>query len=345
MPWVPKKSRSSGKTYYFNTDTGKTSWKKPKQSFMQRETTERKSETKVANAYSTMTSNAKVVSRARTKKIRAYNNVIKRESIRFCIGGDMIKIKVLDLACGRGGDLGKILCHPMVRRYRGVDISDKAVKEAIRRSKQYNQYAAVVDFECIDVTKHDWGKWNVLERDIGSCVSHHLLETRKLNEVYDASSHHFGFINCQYAFHYFCKTKKMASYMLKKIHDSLTVGPACFCMTVPNSERIQEAISGMYKLPEYCKITPGNSWKGNNTFGDPYIFYLEDCVPSVEEYLMPKTEIMALADECGLINTFYQNAGAFLETRDECNINIDKNLDWNVTCLYDIYIFAKKSSV
>ena len=135
------------------------------------------------------------------------------------------------------------------------------------------------------------------------------------------------------------------SHMLKKIHDSLTVGPACFCMTVPNSERIQEAISGMYKLPEYCKITPGNSWKGNNTFGDPYIFYLEDCVPSVEEYLMPKTEIMALADECGLINTFYQNAGAFLETRDECNITIDKNLDWNVTCLYDIYIFAKKSSV
>lgn len=297
----------------------------------------------VATAYSEVTQNAKVVSRKRTKQIRTYNNVIKREVIRFFIGGSMVKIKVLDLCCGRGGDLGKILSHPTVRRYRGVDISNEAVKEAIRRVKQYNQYAAIVDFECMNVVKEDWTSFNPMERDIGS-MSRHMYETRMLNEAYDASNHTFSFINCQYAFHYFCKTKEMAKTMFKKIHDSLAMGPSCLCVTLPNSQRIQDAIRGMYKLPTYCNVTPSNSWKGEGEFGDPYIFYLEDCVPGIEEYLVPKDTFIELASSCGLKNTFYQNAGVFLETRDECNVNIEKNLDWNVTCLYDIYIFVKKSS-
>ena len=346
MPWIPKKSRSTGKTYYYNTETKKTSWVKPKekkQPFMCRETVHEEKKEAVANAYSDMTQNAKAVSRKRTKKIRTYNNVIKREVIRFCIGGSMIKIKVLDLCCGRGGDLGKILSHPTVRRYRGVDISDEAVIEAIRRVKQYNQYAAIVDFECMDAVKEDWATFNPLERDIGT-MSRHLHDTRMLNEPYDASKHTFSFINCQYAFHYFCKTKETAKTMLKKIHDSMAVGPSSLCVTLPNSQRIQDAIRGMYKLPTYCKITPSKTWKGKGEFGDPYMFYLEDCVPGVEEYLVPKDTFIELASSCGLKNTFYQNAGAFLETRDECNVDIEKNLDWNVTCLYDIYIFLKKSS-
>ena len=239
--------------------------------------------------------------------------------------------------------MGKILSHPTVRRYRGVDISDEAVKEAIRRVKQYNQYAAVVDFDCVDVVKGNWTSFNTLEKDLNMSISHHLTETRMLNEPYDATRHTFSFINCQYAFHYFCKTEKMATSMLHKIYDSMAMGPSCVCLTLPNSQRIQDAILGMYKLPTYCKITPSESWKGKGEFGDPYTFYLEDCVPGVEEYLVPKDTFIDLASSCGLKNTFYQNAGVFLETRDECNVSIEKNLDWNVTCLYDVYVFVKKS--
>ena len=344
MPWIPKKSRSTGKVYFYNTETKKTSWTKPKEErkpFLVREKAAGEREV-VADAYSNMTQNAKVVSRKRTKKIRTYNNVIKREAIRFCIGGCMVKKKVLDLCCGRGGDLGKILSHPTVRRYRGVDISDEAVVEAIRRVEQYNQYAAIVDFECMDAVKEDWTSFSPIER--GLDITKYVYDTRMLNEPYNASKHTFSFINCQYAFHYFCKTKELAKQMLTKIHDSMSMGPSCICLTIPNGQRIQDAIIGNYKLPTYCKITPSETWKGKGEFGDPYKFYLEDCVPGVEEYLVPKDTLIELASSCGLKNTFYQNAGLFLETRDECNVNIEKNLDWNVTCLYDIYVFAKKSS-
>lgn len=44
----------------------------------------------------------------------------------------MTRLSVLDLACGKGGDLNK-WAHSEVRNYFGVDISEKAVKDAMER--------------------------------------------------------------------------------------------------------------------------------------------------------------------------------------------------------------------
>lgn len=45
---------------------------------------------------------------------------------------DDIRLSVLDLACGKGGDLNKWM-FAGVRNYYGVDISYKAVKDAVER--------------------------------------------------------------------------------------------------------------------------------------------------------------------------------------------------------------------
>lgn len=363
--WVPKTSRSTGKTYYYNTETKKTTWIKPEELSSPTTNNDRKeavkNEKRVASAYSKVAEGAGKEARANTKKIRKWNNLIKRHMINNNIP-PMQDIKVLDLCCGRGGDMGKLLQHSNVKKYRGIDISDGAIKEAIKRSEVHNKHGTWMDFLVLDVansTAESWTGYNAHEAQ--SWVEDPVYSITLLNEQYDATAHHFSLINMQYALHYMCKTKKSARDFLKRVCFSLDHGPfGAFIGTVPSSERIRQAVRGDYKLPEYCKVTPGKRWKGNNRFGDPYNFYLEGGVLDLEEYLVPKEQFIALAKECGLKIRLYMNAGAYLEletsrridgyysanttgsTKQDClRKNEQEELDWNVTSLYDVFMFTK----
>ena len=365
--WIPKKSRSSGKTYYYNTVTKQTSWTVPKDELLkQDDKKEAKASSTVAKAYSTVAQTSGKKSRGVTRQIRFWNNLVKRHLIFNSIPS-IQHIKALDLCCGRGGDMGKILQHPNVRRYRGVDISDGAVKEAINRSTVHNRYNAALDFVVADArtsSLETWTSYSAIEKTwtLGQPAYQDIL---MLGEAYDASSHHYTLINCQYALHYMCKTKKSLRDFLTRVRQSMnpTSPFACFIGTLPSAENIVRAIANQYPLPDYCKVTPGKRWKGNKRFGDPYFFYLEGGVPDLEEYLVPKDAFLALAKECGLKNTLYMNAGEYLEretkrrvaseTDDSPWVNCTGskmtdcqrsagNLDWNVTCLYDVFVFVKK---
>lgn len=387
--WLPKTSRSSGKVYYFNVKTKETTWKKPpddliftekkktlnhdkqkklqskpsvQSSFMRREimTNDVKisDEERVAKAYNDMTKNAKKVTRNLSKNIRNRNNWIKRFLIKQNIfpPGWIHGIKVLDLTCGRGGDMGKILQHSHVKQYRGIDISDNAIQEAIRRSSTHNKHNAILDFACMDMNETDaeFNYFNALEKEI-TCQdpTYKILE---LNEPYDFMTrkcHTYSMINMQYSLHYFCKTKKQLTTLLKKIAKCLnTTGK--WIGTLPCSNKIQEAVKGSYALPTICKIMPAKRWKGNGRFGDPYTFYLQDCVPSVEEYLCPKKTLCDIAKKCGLRNVYFENASTYLQRtinkyKDEWEdipVNIldtlgEKDVDWQVTSLYSVFVFEK----
>lgn len=344
--WVEKKSRSSGKTYYYNTKTKQTTWKKPA------DFEDVKQKKAVSDAYATMAENSTEVTRLNTKIIRGWNNKIKRYLIDNHCGAGFGDIKVLDLACGRGGDTGKILRHMCVRRYRGIDISNGAITEAIKRSGVHNKHDAVLDYNVQDITTDTpYNNWNPL----GEFPGHPYYTARLIGENYDASEHHFKTINMQYAFHYCCKTKKMATGVLSRIRDSLSSFHGTWIGTVPNAERVRQAIDKKYQLPSFCRITPSKHWKGNGRFGDPYMFYLQDCVPNVEEYLVPKDDLIDLAKRMGLSVKIYMNAGDFLEKETNRRIGNDPNvgrfdyfrgdeedeLNWNVTSLYDVFVFTK----
>ncbi len=401
--WLPKTSRSTGKVYYYNIKTRETSWKKPPEhlivqenkksknaqkksekkkkvqsSFMRRDPVDVpkcSNEEKVAKAYNEMTKNAKKVSRQNTKNIRAWNNLVKRSLIRQSIfpPGYFYGIKVLDLTCGRGGDMGKILQYEHVKRYRGIDISDDAVQEAIKRSALHNKYHAILDFACMDMNNTDaqFNYFNDLEKatTCGDRMYDPTYKILELNEPYDFMTkkcHTFSVINMQYSLHYFCKTKKQLTALIKKIAECLnTTGK--WIGTLPCSDRIQDAVNGKYPVPPFCEIKPAKRWKGNGRFGDPYTFYLEDCVPCVEEYLCPKQILCDIAKKCGLHNVYFENAGIFLKDTvkkykdDEWQDDIPygfldtvelkyykqdvpiwkEDLDWQVTSLYNVFVFQK----
>jgi SAM-dependent methyltransferase len=383
MPWIPKTSRSTGRTYYYNTDTKETSWKRPnkeKSTFMVRDDKSDKSlrddksdkslrddksdvttdnlQPTVSDAYSQIANRDGKTARKATSIIRRWNNLIKRHLIDNVLRYRIHGLKVLDLCCGRGGDMGKILQYKCVKRYRGIDISDGAIREAIQRSSVHNQHGTVLDFFVADVLQATpWNKFSVLERD--ATPNDPIYHVLNLNELTPWNTHHhFSLINTQYALHYMCKTKKNLMAFLKRVADSLDPGPfGAWIGTVPSAMRIQQAINGTYSLPSTCTITPSTRWRGNGRLGDPYIFYLEGCVPRVEEFLLPKEVFIDLASKCGLENILYQNAGDYLVQQTEARIqdgssNHSKKdyehhktpLEWQVTSLYDVFMFRLKTS-
>ena len=251
----------------------------------------------------------------------------------------------------------KILQYKCVKRYRGIDVSDGAVREAINRSSVHNKHGTILDFFVADVLQPDitWNEFSALERD--ATPNDPVYPVLNLNELTPWNKHHhFSLINTQYALHYMCKTKKNLMAFLKRVADSLDPGPfGTWIGTVPSAVHVQNAINGTYSLPSTCTITPSKRWKGNGRLGDPYLFYLEGCVPRVEEFLLPKEMFIDLASKCGLENVLYQNAGDYLIEQTEKRIrdgssnhsrkdyeHSKTSLEWQVTSLYDVFMFRLK---
>lgn len=65
--------------------------------------------------------------------VKKFNNFIKQQLINhFCFASRAKGLSVLDLCCGRGGDLGKWAKNG-IAHYVGVDLSEALVVEAKRR--------------------------------------------------------------------------------------------------------------------------------------------------------------------------------------------------------------------
>ena len=267
MPWVPKTSRSTGKTYYFNTETKKTTWKRPPGVGDKHKTKgEKKTPAKpaivrrlddddddVVTTSSIAEGYGKVAQRTgnrkSTKDVRAWNNKVKRLLLeRYRPSG--LACKVLDLACGRGGDMGKILHDSRVRRYRGVDVSEGAIQEAIRRTKVHNRHGALIDFLVGDARAIDWcGRCEVT--DAGSPYKEWTgVDTAwRLNEAFDDDGHRFDLINMQYALHYVCQSRASTLAFLKKVCAALA-GNGVWVGTVPCAARVRDAVEGGLRFPK-----------------------------------------------------------------------------------------------
>ena len=350
MPWVPKTSRSTGKTYYFNTETKKTTWKRPPGVGDKHKTKgEKKTPAKpaivrrlddddddVVTTSSIAEGYGKVAkqtgNRKSTKDVRAWNNKVKRLLLeRYRPSG--LACKVLDLACGRGGDMGKILHDSRVRRYRGVDVSEGAIQEAIRRTKVHNRHGALIDFLVGDARAIDWcGRCEVT--DAGSPYKEWTgVDTAwRLNEAFDDDGHRFDLINMQYALHYMCQSRASTLAFLKKVCAALA-GNGVWVGTVPCAARVRDAVEGRLALPKTCRITPSSKgWERGTCLGEAYTFFLEGCVPGLEEHLVPEDDLVALASEVGLEKILVQNAAEFVSTDDP------------LVGLYNVFAFRRKKS-
>ena len=210
-------------------------------------------------------------------ELKKFHNAIKRSLIKTFAGG---KATLLDVGCGRGGDLGKWI-DGRVGYVRGLDVSDAEIDEARRRHfESYKKLAC--DFEV--------------------CATFGT-------EAYDSMTK-YDCVSCMFALHFFCGDEKTLDTFFRNVSTNLKDGGIFFGVTASGS-RIHDAISSnntfvdlkcLYETPE--------------PFGSAYMCKIRDTVTESTtesegaiEYLVFEDTLRESASKFGLVPlTTFPNA-------------------------------------
>ena len=209
--------------------------------------------------------------------LKRFHNSIKRKLInRFAFGVE----RLLDLACGRGGDLWKWI-DAKILFVKGVDLSPGEIEEARGR------YAQAIEKKSI-------------------CTCCEFMDTPALGIEEFREGTLYDAVTCMFALHYFFVSEKALKQFLHNVSINLKPG-GYFFGTVPDGKSINQCVmkSKMFRSP---MLTIEARWKGMPaTFGSPYICAIGDTVTGGEqgtegslEYLVYQNVLVAVAKEFGL---------------------------------------------
>jgi len=201
-------------------------------------------------------------------ELKKYHNSVKRVMITTYARSAP---RLLDLACGRGGDLHKWQ-SARIGFVRGLDLSPEEIAEARRRSSDAR---VACKFTSIDtLTSEVW--------------------------IDDTGVFLYDCVSCFFALHYFCGDERALHMLLTTVDMNLKPG-GYFFGCVPDKHRILDRLSG----PPVPHLTLCSHWEGTPpTFGAAYAFALDDTVTSGGqgslEFLVDKAALRSAAARHGL---------------------------------------------
>ena len=204
--------------------------------------------------------------------LRSFNNWVKSVLINnYCREG----FNVLELACGKGGDLGKWQ-RARIRRLVGFDIADVSIEQCRNRFDDMRGGRFHGDFHVADCCEVDLSR--VMEPGL-----------------------QFDLVSCQFAFHYSFETESKARRFLHNVTCRLKPG-GCFIGTIPNASwivrRMRESQSLEFGNQFYqIRFEQGEPFM---SFGHKYHFNLKDAVDDCPEYLVHFPTLVELARVYGL---------------------------------------------
>ena len=213
--------------------------------------------------------------------LKARHNAVKRALLsHFCAPHSSL----LDIACGRGGDLHKWIDIGLAR-VRGYDVSEVELQEARRRLSALSPGPTEIDF---------FGTAN-----LGTSVW--------VDEFapYDA-------VSCMFALHYFWGSEDTAKALLQFVHANLRPG-GVFLGIVPDARRLNAvllettAASGDTRPQWLPHLHLDAHWYGRpSPFGSAYTLAIEDTVTAGEcpgdgslEFLVYSSVLAKLAEATG----------------------------------------------
>ncbi|KAI8912673.1 guanine-N(7)-methyltransferase domain-containing protein [Gorgonomyces haynaldii] len=253
--------------------------------------------------------------------LKKFNNWIKSVLIsQFVTKHD----KVLDLACGKGGDLLKWK-NGRIKELFGCDISEVSVDQARRRYA--NSFAFKATFHAVD------------------CFS---LDFRKIVPV-DT----FDLVSCQFALHYAFESEERALIALENVSRSLIRG-GHFIGTIPNSNWLVKklrSVEGLEFGNSIYKVVFDQK-DSYPIFGHRYRFILEDAIDDCPEYLIHQPTLVRLAKKCSLElihitpfhEFFHQNWKEHYEVFKRMRVLGDDPFpddDWEAIGIYSCFAFKK----
>ncbi|ORY81417.1 mRNA capping enzyme-domain-containing protein [Protomyces lactucae-debilis] len=214
--------------------------------------------------------------------LRNFNNWIKSTLIRnFTESGN----HVLDLGCGKGGDLMK-WDKANVSSYTGIDLAEVSIEQARGRYRNMRHARFKAQFYAFDC----FGK--------------------PVAQILPPEQRRFDVVSMQFCLHYAYETEAKARQMLANVSASLPRGGK-FLGTIPDSDAIIEHVSKLqpgekewgndiYKVEFENQPPPGPDVVFRPPYGHKYTFYLKDAVDIVPEYVVPFEAFRALAEEYNL---------------------------------------------
>ena len=291
--------------------------------------------------------------------LRSFNNWVKASMInKYCrkLGKG---VAVLELCCGKGGDLDKYFMNN-IKLFVGADISKESLKNAMDRLEKIKneKYKDNFRIKCIFI------------KDDLSSPDNRFLE--KINKNY-----YFDLVSCQFALHYHFQNEKRLNAFLTNVSSRLCEG-GYFIGTIIEDNVIVKRLRNRKNITEnkYLKekFTFGNEYYSvkfsqkhfdvkNGPFGIKYGFYLEDSIDNrdeegkikyVEEYLIVFNEFVELCKKYDLYLVEKENFTKFYSDyvkieqfkrlsermlKDLNNVNIKQQ--WEIIQLYMVFAFRK----
>lgn len=191
--------------------------------------------------------------------------------------------KVLDVGCGKGGDLNKWK-QARIALYVGLDVADQSVQQAADRYRRMPKPGFDAFFYAHDCFSNP--------------LSDVLSPELQIKDLYDN-------VTMQFCMHYAFENAAKARMMIENVSRYLRRG-GIFIGTIPNAELLLERLNELPDRDEELRF--GNSCysiqfterRHKGVYGHDYRFYLTDAVEDVPEYLVDWENFVSLASESGL---------------------------------------------
>ena len=277
-------------------------------------------------------------------RLRAFNNWIKAVLINRYIAAlpaPAHGFNVLDLGCGKGGDLSKWSLH-RVAQFVGLDIAEQSIQDA-RKRYQTMRKRFPPQFHARFHTFDAFGT------SIGACPDPLL-----------AAPGQFHLVSTQFCYHYAFQSKSRAITSLDNIAKALKPG-GVWIATMPDANWI---VRRAQQLNPDGDLSFGNAvyqirlshlqpWL---KYGHAYTFTLTDAIDACDEYLVNFAVLTDLAKQVGLrlvecvpFHPFYNACQAFPEPKQMLqrmgvvggpgpDISQD---EWEVIGAYLVFAFQK----
>jgi mRNA (guanine-N7-)-methyltransferase len=278
--------------------------------------------------------------KSETYDLRIYNNWIKSVLISNYLKKIETKKKsILDICCGKGGDLKKWKISK-VFSVTFVDLVPKSIDDAKERYKRLSKY----------------------ERPNAIFISSNA-HTLSLYDYLTKKGIVHDLVSCQFALHYSFESEEKAINLVKNISCGLKDG-GYFIGTIPNERVLKEKMKNKEDIKNYHFEIQYDKDQNFDTagYGQKYVFYLQDAVDHVPEYLVNMELLKEIASNNNLEFVEEKNFKDFFEEnrkeKEYCdlfkrmtNLDIDENSNiplkkefLEVIDLYVTFVFKKRNT-
>lgn len=153
-------------------------------------------------------------------------------------------IRVLDLACGKGGDLGKWILHPRtIGNYVGIDVARGSLRDAALRVRSMRQKLKLCTFTVADLGADVPGRLKSPKRTQMQKLLSWSLQDEADNETDTpefkmvrgggvSQQDKFDVVSVQFAIHYMMQTRSRARRFFNTVSELLEIGGELIATTI-----------------------------------------------------------------------------------------------------------------